>query len=66
MINMIQCNTDLGRKSTNWIVYFDGVEVFRGSRKRCFNLIHRGNPTIDSPPPPSEEGVTFYREVSTR
>ena len=52
MYNMIQCKTDLGRNSTSWIVYRDGEEVFRGSRKRCFNFINRGTPSIDTPPPP--------------
>ena len=51
MYNMIQCKTDLGRNSTSWIVYRDGEEVFRGSRKRCFIFINRGNPSIDTPPP---------------
>ena len=52
MYNMIQCKTDLGRNSTSWIVNRDGEEVFRGSRKRCFNFINKGNPSIDTPPPP--------------
>tara|TARA_Y100001963_G_scaffold148712_1_gene227035 strand:+ start:1204 stop:1389 length:186 start_codon:yes stop_codon:yes gene_type:complete len=56
MINMIQCNT-LGGKSNTWIVYRDGKEVFRGSRKRCFNLIHRGNPSVDSPQPSVKEVI---------
>jgi len=51
MYNMIQCKTDLGRNSTMWMVYLDGVEVFCGSRKRCFNVINRGNPSIDIPSP---------------
>ena len=51
MYNMIQCKTDLGRNSTLWIVYHDGEEVFRGSRKRCFNFINRGNPSVDIPSP---------------
>ena len=51
MFNLIQLTTDLGRKSTHWGVYRDGVMVFKGTKNRCVNFINTGSPDVDKPTP---------------
>ena len=48
MIHMIKVEPDLGHGSISWKVYRDGYEVYKGIRRKCFNLIHRGNPELDA------------------